>query len=78
MTKEYGIATYKLKVISRIAANVLHDITVSHPIRDHREPPILEGVGNPDEIEDVWMGQVLPYGNFFTEVLYDALADEKM
>ena len=78
MTKEYAIETYELKVISSFTTNVLHDVAISHPFRDHREPPILEGVGDPDEIENVWMGQVLPYGNFFTEVLCGALADEKM
>ena len=59
-------------MIAIVIANVFHDITVGHPFRDHREPPILEGVGNPDEIEDVWMAQVLPQGNFFTKVLCDA------
>ena len=71
VTNEYGIVTYKLKVIASVAANILHDVAIGHPFRDHREPPILEGVGNPDEFEDVWMGQVLPHGHFFTEVLYD-------
>ena len=71
MAKEYKILTHKLKVIPGVATNVLHDVAVGHPFRDHRESPILEGVGNPDEVEDVWMGQVLPHGHFFTEVLYD-------
>jgi len=62
---------YKFEVIASIATNILHDITVSHPFRDHRKPPILEGVRNPDEIKDIWMEQVLPHGHFFTEVLYD-------
>ena len=78
MTKVYGIVTYKLEVVSGIAANVLYDIAVGHPFRDHKEPPALEGVRNPNEIKDVWMGQILPYGSFLTEVLYGALADEKM
>ena len=71
MVTEYTISTYKLKVISSSFADILHDIAVGHPFRDHREPSILEGVRNPDEIEDIWMGQVLPHGHFFTEVLYD-------
>ena len=78
MTKEYAVKTYKLKVISSFSTDVLHDVAIGHPFRDHREPPILKGVGNPDKIEDVWMGQVLPYGNLFTEVLCGALADDKM
>ena len=58
-------------MIAGVSTNVLHDVAISHPFRDHRESPILEGVGNPDEIKDVWMGQVLPHGHFFTEVLYN-------
>ena len=71
MVTECAIATYKLKVIASVVADILHDIAVGHPFRDHREPPVLEGVRDPDEIKDVWVGQVLPHGHFFTEVLYD-------
>ena len=78
MIKGYGIATHKLKAVSSIATNILHDVSISYPFRDHRELPILEGVRNSDETEDVRMGQVLPNGNLFTEVLYDVLTDEKM
>ena len=63
--------TYELKVIAGVVANIFHDVTVGHPFRDHREPPFLEGVGHPDEIEDVWMEQILPHGNFFAELLHD-------
>ena len=72
MAKEHAIQTYEFEVIASFVTNVLYDIAIDHPFRDHREPPILEGVGNPDEIEDVWMAQVLPQGNFFTKVLCDA------
>jgi hypothetical protein len=61
---------HELQVTASVIANVLHDVAVGHPFGDHREPPILEGVRNADKIEDVWMGQVLPRGNFFTEVLH--------
>jgi len=72
MTTGYAlIATHKLKVIASVSTNVPHNITIVHPFGNHREPPILEGVRNPDESEDVWMGQVLPYGHLFTEELYD-------
>ena len=71
MTAGYSIVTYKLKVIASVSTNVLHNITIGHPFGDHREPPTLEGGRDPDEIEDVWMGQILPHGHFFTEVLYD-------
>ena len=64
--------TYELQVIACVITNVFHDVAVGHPLGDHREPPILEGVRNADKIEDVGMGQVLPQGNFFTEVLYSA------
>ena len=63
--------SHKLQVIASVTTNVLHDVAVSHPLRDHREPPILEGVRNADKTEDVGMGQVLPHSNFFTEVLYN-------
>ena len=53
VTKEYTIETYELEVISSFTTNVLHNVAISHPFRDHREPPILEGVGDPDEVEDV-------------------------
>ena len=58
-------------MVASVVANILHDVTVGHPFRNHREPPFLEGVRNPNKIEDIRMGQVLPHGNFFTEVLYD-------
>ena len=68
--KKYGVVTYKLEVIAGVATNILYDVAVSHPFGDHRESPILEGVGNPDEIKDVWMRRVLPYDRF-TEALCD-------
>ena len=49
------IVTYELKVVASVVTNILHDVTVDHPFSDHREPPFLEGVRNPDEIEDVRM-----------------------
>lgn len=36
-------------------ADVLDDVAVGHPFVDHRESPMLEGVGNADKIEDVGM-----------------------
>ena len=63
--------TYQLKVIARVITDVLHDVAIGHPLRDHREPPILEGVRNTDKIKDIWMGQVLPHGDFSTKVLCD-------
>ena len=65
------VVTHELKVIAGVVANILHDVTADHPFRDHREPPFLEGVRDSNEIEDVRMGQVLPHGNFFAEVLYN-------
>ena len=69
---KYGIVTYKFKVIASVAANVLHNVAVGHPFRDRRKLAILEGVRNPDKIEDVWVGQVFPHCNFFTEALCHA------
>ena len=68
---EYAVATYKLKVIAGVVADILHDVAISHPFRDRREPLILESVRDPNEIEDVWMRQVLPQDHFFAETLYD-------
>jgi len=67
--KEYAIVTYKLKVIASFAANVVRDVAIDHPFRDYREPSIPEGIKDPDEIEDVWVGQILPHDHFFTKVL---------
>ena len=63
--------TYELKVIAGVVTNILHDVTVDHPFSDHREHPSLEGVRNANEIEDIRVGQILPHGDFFTEVLCD-------
>ena len=62
---------YKLRVIAGVITDVLRDIAVGHPFGDDGECPILEGVRDSDEIEDVWMGQVLPHGDFSTKVLCD-------
>ena len=35
VTDEYGIITYKLKIVASVAANILHDVAISHPFRDH-------------------------------------------
>ena len=70
MTRERAIMTHELQVIAGVTADVLHDVAVGHPFRDRGEPPIFKGVRNADKIEDVGMGQVLPYGDFFAEVLY--------
>lgn len=61
--------TYKLQVVASVITDVSCDIAVEHPFRDHREPPIFEGVRNPDKIEDVRMRQIFPHSNFFTELL---------
>ena len=62
--------THELQVIAGVIADVLHDVAVGHPFSDHGEPPIFKGVRNADKVEDVGMGQILPYGNFFTKMLY--------
>ena len=69
MTKRCGILAYELQVVASMTSDVLHDVAVGHPFGDRREHPVLEGVENADEIEDVGMGQVLPHSNFFTEML---------
>ena len=65
-------AAHKLQAIDSVVADVLHDVAVCHPFGDHREPPFLEEVRNADKSENIGMGQNLPRGNFFAEVLYDA------
>ena len=49
------IEAYKLQMISSVCADVLHDVTVGHPFGDHREPPIIEGVGDSDKTENIGM-----------------------
>jgi len=48
--------TDQLQVVASVIADVLHDVAVDHPFVDHRESPILEGVGNANKTEDVGMG----------------------
>ena len=72
MTKKYAIVAYELYMISSVFVDILYDVAVGHPFGDHREPPVIEGVRNADKVEDIRMGQVLPDGNFFTEVLHGA------
>ena len=57
-------------MITSVITDVLHYVAVGHPFGDRGEPSILEGVRNPDEIEDVGVGQVLPQGNFFAKALH--------
>jgi hypothetical protein len=56
-------------VIACVSANEIHDVTVYHPFGNHREPPFLEGIRNPNEGENVRMGQILPHGHLFAETL---------
>ena len=48
--------TYEFQVVTSIAMDVLHDVSISHPFGDHREFPIVECVKNTGKIEDVWVG----------------------
>ena len=66
----FEIVAYKLQVISSVFTDVLYDVTVGHPFGDHREPPVIEGVRDADKTEDIGMRQVLPRGDFFTEMLH--------
>ena len=72
MNVRFVIAAYELQMISSVFTDVFHDVAVDHPFGDHREPPVIKGVRNADKIENVWMGQVLPRGDFFTEMLNGA------
>ena len=63
-------AAYQLQVIARVCANVRHDVTVGHPLGDHRESPNFKGVRNPNEAENVGMGQIFPRDNLFAEPLH--------
>ena len=67
--KENAIVTYELQVVASVLTDIPCDIPVGHPFRDHRESPIFDGIRNPDKVEDVGMGQILPHGDFFTELL---------
>ena len=58
------------QVVASISTEILHDVSVGHPFRDRREPPILKGVKDSNEIEKVGMGQALPHDNLFAEALH--------
>ena len=47
--------TYKFEMIASVITDVLHDVSVGHPYRDHGKPTVLEGIRNPDKIEDIGM-----------------------
>ena len=64
------IMAYEFQMISSVFTDELHDVAVGHPFGNHGEPPVVEGVGGANKIEDIWMGQVLPYGDCFTEILH--------
>jgi hypothetical protein len=67
---DHTIVAYQPQVVASVTTDVRHDVTVDHPLGDHRESPALKGVRDSNEIENVWMGQALPQGNFFAEPLH--------
>ena len=71
MIIDHAVVTYQLQAVASVSSDVLHDVTVGHPLGGHREFPILEGVGNSDETENVGMTQVLPHDNLFAEALHN-------
>ena len=42
--------TYQLRVVAGVGTDVLRDATVDHPFGNHREPALLKGVRDPDEV----------------------------
>ena len=64
--------TYQLQMIAGVGTDVLHDVAVGHSFGNRREPPFLEGVRDPNEVENIGVGQVLPHDNFFAETLHSS------
>ena len=62
MTTDYMIVAYQLQVIASVSADVRQDVTVDHPLGDHRKSAILKGIRDSNEIENVGMRQILPQG----------------
>jgi len=69
VTKGYVRVTYKSHVIASVSTDILDNVPVDHPFRDHGEPSILEGVRNSNKTMDVRMGKVLPQCDFFAGAL---------
>lgn len=72
MANGHKITAHQLQVIAAGTTDVVHDVTVGHPVGNHGEPPVLKGVRDADEVEDVLVGQVLPHGNLFAKALCGA------
>ena len=56
-------------MIAAVAADVLHDVAIAHPLGYHRELPIVKCIRDPNEIENVGVRQILPHDNLFAEAL---------
>lgn len=65
-----AIVTHQFQVVTSIGTDVPHDVAVGHPLGNHGESPILKGVGDSNEIENVGMEQVLPHDNLLAEPLH--------
>ena len=70
---DHTIVTYQLQEIARVGTDVRHDVTVDHPLRDHRESSVLKGIRDSDEIKNVGMGQIFPHGDLFAEPLHKGM-----
>jgi hypothetical protein len=62
-------ATYKLQSVDGVLLDVLHDVSVLHPLRNSDELSFCHISIDTDKIQDVWMGQRSPEHNFFAKLL---------
>ena len=66
--------TYKFQSVGRVFADILHDVTVRHPLRYSSEHVAPKTILNTDEFEDIGMGQRIPKDNFLTELLHCSIS----
>ena len=61
--------TYQLQSVDVVPPNIFHDISVEHPLRNSGKLPFIHVPLDPNEFQDVRMGQRIPEENFFAELL---------
>ena len=63
--------THQFQSVCSMPLNVIHNVTVYHPLR-HDGKLILPGpVQNAEQLQDIWMGQRIPNNSLLTELLGD-------
>ena len=70
MTTDRVVVAYQLQMVASVNPDVLCDVTVVHPLGDHRESPSFKSVRDSNEAENVGMGKVSPHNNLSTKPLH--------